>query len=222
MFLSNRLPIVIIFLLFALQPACSWFGFGDSPRPLVAVPTPQTDTPFSVREPREFSADFVTIADGTETRRSYARKGSSWKFIIYDGDGPVSETVQNGKQILVDHKRRVFAEASERVGFDPDFIQEMTIRNLREREYTNFEDLGLDGNIRKYRATVRANSSSSAVIYYDENLKMITRQEFYSGNNEADLVFEMRNISFEVSDDAFRIPAAYKKISENEFYNPRK
>lgn len=222
MFLSNRLPIVIIFLVLALQPACSWFGSSDSPRPLAAVPAPQTDTPFSVREPEEFSADFFTIAGGTETRRSYARKGSSWKFIIYDGDGPVSETVQNGKQILVDHKRRVFAEASERVGFDPYFIQEMTIRNLREREYTNFEDLGLDGNIRKYRATIRANSSSIAVIFYDENLRMITRQEFYSGVGEADLVFEMRNISLEVSDDAFRVPDAYKKVSEKEFYSSRK
>lgn len=220
--MSNRLPIVIVFLVFALQTACSWFGFGDSPRPPVAVPTPQTDTPFAVREPVEFSADFVTIAGGTETRRGYARKGNSWKFTIYDGDDAASETIQNGKQIVVDHKRRVFAETSERVGFDPDFVQEMTVRNLREREYTNFEDLGLDGNLRKYRATIRANNTSSAVIYYDENLKMITRQEFFASGTDPELVFEMRNISFEVSDDAFRIPAAYRKISENEFYNSRK
>jgi hypothetical protein len=222
MFLSNRLPIVIIFLALALQPACSWFGFGDTPRPPVAVPTPQTDTPFPVREPEEFSSDFFTIAGGTETRRGYARKGGSWKYVIYDANGPTSETIQTDRQVLVDHKRRVFAETTELTGFDPDFIQAMTIRALREREYTNFEDLGLDGNIRKYRATIRANNAPSAVIYYDEILKMITRQEFYSGAGDADLVFEMRNISFEVSDDAFRVPHAYKKVSENEFYNSRK
>jgi hypothetical protein len=141
---------------------------------------------------------------------------------LYDADGPTSETIQTDKEVLVDHKRRVYAEPVERVGFDPDFIQEMTVRNLREREYTNFEDLGLDGNIRKYRATILANNTSSAVIYYDENLKMITRQEFYSGVGAVDLVFEMRNIRFEVSGDTFRVPDAYKKISENEFYNSHK
>jgi hypothetical protein len=218
MFLSNRLPIVIIFLLIASQPSCSWFGPGDSQRPVASLPTSQTDTPFSVGEPAEFSADFVTIAGGAETRRGYARKDSSWKFVMYDADGPVSETVKNGTQILIDHKRRVFAETADRAGFDPDYIQEMTIRNLRERKYTNFEDLGLTGNVRKYRATVRDVAASSAVIFYDENLKMITRQEFFTSGTEPDMVFEMRNFSLEVSDDTFLVPDKYRKVSEREFY----
>ena len=222
MFLSNRLPIVIIFIALSPLCGCSWFGSGEPQRPLVAVPTPQSDTPFSVREPREFSADFFTIAGGIETRRGYARKGNSWKFVIDDADGTVSETIENGKQVLTDHTRRVVADATERVGFDPDFIQEMTIRNLREREYTNFEDLGLTGNVRKYRATVRANEISSAVIFYDETLKMITRQEFFALGTEPELVFELRNISLEVSDAVFLVPAKYRRVTENEFYEPRK
>lgn len=222
MFLSNRLPIAIIFLALALQTACSWFGSGDSQRPPAALPTPQTETPFSTLEAEEFSADFFTIADGTETRRGYARKGSSWKFVIYDADGPVSETIHNGNQILVDHKRRVFAEATERIGFDPDFIQEMTIRALREREYTNYEDLGVTGNVRKYRATVRAKETSSAVIFYDENLKLITRQEFFTSSTEPELVFELRNISLEVSGAVFVVPDKYRKVLEKEFYESRK
>lgn len=222
MFLSNRLPIVIIFLFFTSQPACSWFGPGEQSGPLVAIPTPRTDTPFSVREPEEFSADLFTVADGTETRRGYARKGSSWKFVMFDADGPVSETIQSGKQFLIDHKRRVFAESIERTGFDPDFIQEMTIRSLRERSYTNFEDLGITGNVRKYRATVRANETSSAVIFYDENFKMITRQEFFTTGTEPELVFELRNISLEVPDEIFLVPEKYRKVSEKEFYEPRK
>jgi hypothetical protein len=222
MFLSNRLKIVIIFLIFTSQPTCSWFGLSEPSRPLVSLPALQTDTPFSVREPEEFSADFFTIADGTETRRGYARKGISWKFIIYDADGPISETIQTDKEVLIDHKRRVFAESIERTGFDPDFIQEMTIRALRERAYTNFEDLGIEGTIRKYRATVQANETSSAVIFYDENIKMITRQEFFALGTEPELVFELRNISLVVSDEVFLVPAKYRKVSEKEFYEPRK
>lgn len=220
MFLSNRSPIVIVFLVLAWLPACSWFGSGDTPQPLVSVPTPQTDTPFAVREPEEFSADFVTIAGGTETRRGYARKGSSWKFVIYDADDPISETIQNGKLILIDHKRRVFAEAVEQIGFDPDFIQEMTVRILREREYTSFEDLGSEGSIRRYRAAIRGQETSPSIIHYDESLKMITKQEFFQNSGETPVfVYEMRNVELEVPEAVFIPPANYRKITADAYYS---
>jgi hypothetical protein len=70
---------------------------------------------------------------------------------------------------------------------------------------------------------LRLTEGPSAVIFYDEELKMITRQEFFSAGSEGpELVFEMRDLSLDVSDEMFSIPDDYRKINEKEFYSPKK
>jgi hypothetical protein len=222
MILSNRLPIALLFFAISLLSACGGTGSGNSQARPTPAPTP-ADLPFTVREPERFRADFIITAGGVETRRTFYRDGDRWRLVTYGAEGPSREVIHNGNDVLIDHERRVFSEAEAKTGFPQDFVQEATIRALREREYTDYEDLGLEGGLRRYRAALRLTEGPSAVIFYDEELKMITRQEFFSAGSEGpELVFEMRDLSLDVSDEMFRIPDDYRKISEKEFYSPKK
>ncbi len=226
MFLSNRPAFTIILFAVVAVSGCGWWG-TDSDRPSALVSKTPSDIPFSLAEPDEFRADFFVIADGVESKRSYARKGLKWKLVLFDTDGPVSAIINTDVKLLIDHRRRVYAETADKAsGFEPDFIQEMTVRVLREREYTSFADLGIEGSVRRYRATLRDRENSPSIIHYDENLKMIIKQEFFLSSDDATetpvFVYEMRNVEFDVPDTLFAAPENYRKITAEAYYSVAK
>lgn len=226
MCLSNRTPFTIIIFTAIAVSGCGWWG-TDSEQPAALASITPSDIPFSLAEPDEFRADFFVIADGVESKRFYARKGKKWKLVLFDADGPVSEIINTDVKLLTDHRRRVYAETDDNAsGFEPDFIQEMTVRVLREREYTNFTDLGVEGSVRRYRATLRNRESQPSIIHYDESLKMITKQEFFVSSGEAAeapvFIYEMRNVEFDVADALFAAPENYSKITAEAFYSVAK
>ena len=223
MFLSNRLASVsILFIFCAMAAGCSWFGGGEkaaSASPVIEPP--KSEIPFETKEPETFQADFVTSAGGVETRTHYARKGTNWRVDTFDKEKPSRSIVTTDKQIHFDHRSKTFAEAPSGVGPTdrPAFVTDLTQTLLNQKEHSKFEKLGTDGWVERYRVTVEG-SSTPFIITYDSSIKMVTRQE-PEAPAQGGFVFEMRGLNLDVSDDLFKLPSGYRKISWQEFLKLR-
>lgn len=223
MFLSNPSKNWLGFVVLALVlSGCAWWNGGSKPEPVTSEPI--SDIPFSTREPDAYQAFMITTSGSLEEKRFFARKGNKWRLDLYDGDQARSGIIESEGRFLVDHRRKSFTavEATAKTGGDPDFLQEMTLELLRQHKYTRFEDLGIDGSVRKYRAVVGGSDASAAMIYYDESIGLIVRQEFIEQGESGGSVhfkFELRDLKLDVADDTFKIPDGYKKVPEKEFHS---
>lgn len=223
MFLSNRPASVSILILFcAMAAGCSWFGEGEkaaSASP--AIEPPKSEIPFETKEPATFQADFITSAGGVETKTHYARKGTNWRVDTFDKETPSRSIITTDKQEHIDHRSRTYAEAPYGGGpaDRPAFVNDLTQTMLNQKEHAKFEKLGTDGPLERYRVTVEG-STTPFIITYDTSNKMVMRQEPETPS-PGGLVFEMRGLTLDVSDDIFNPPSGYRKISWQEFLKLR-
>ena len=219
MFLSNRAATLLILLLAcAAAPACTWPGSGETPASAPQdVEPPKSEIPFETKEPETFQADFVTTAAGTESRVRYARKGTGWRLDTFAGEAPTRTIISADKRIHIDHPSKTYAEAPSGGGpaERPAYVTDLTQTLLNRKERAEFEKLGTDGPVERYRVTVEG-STTPWIITYDTAMKMVTRQEPESPS-PGGFVFEMRRFTLDVSDDRFRIPAGYRKVAWPEF-----
>jgi hypothetical protein len=91
---------------------------------------------------------------------------------------------------------------------------------LNAKSSATFERLGTHNSLTKYRVSFigAAESPSFAYIYYDENMKLPIREEFFSdANSPASYTFELRNVKLATNADLFEIPSDYKMIPFEEF-----
>ena len=223
MFLSNRLASVsILIICCAMAAGCSWFGQGEkaaSASPVIEPP--KSDVPFETKEPDTFQADFVTSAGAVETRVHYAKKGTNWRADTFDKERLSRSIVTTDKQVHIDHRSKTYAEAPSDGGpaDRPAFVNDLTQTLLNQKEHAKFEKLGTDGPLERYRVTVEG-SSTPFVIAYDPSIRMVTRQE-PEASPPGGFVFEMRGLTLEVSDDTFKLPSGYRKITWQEFLKLR-
>lgn len=225
--LSNIRLLLPIAFTFVMAAGCSLFS-EPSPDQPVAQPTPETDIPFDAREPQNFRANILVLSQDATTRRAYYRKADKWRLDIFEGEELSQSIVHSGSEILIDHGRKlVYRPAKQTGSAEPDFIQELTVRALNRKRYRTFEDLGIVGTIRKFRATIDGQSQGEVILHYDETLKMIVKQEFFAAaavdGFERSPVYstELQNVSFEVPDNLFEMPTGYRTASEKEFYQDR-
>ncbi len=222
--LSNIRLLLPIAFTCVLAAGCSFFSEPTPDQP-VARPTPETDIPFDAREPQIFRADILVVSQNATTRRVYYRKAEKWRLDIFDGEELVQSIVHSDGDILIDHRRKLVHRPANQTGSaEPDFIQELTVRALNRKRYRTFEDLGIVGTIRKFRATIDGQSQGEVVLHYDDTLKMIVKQEFFAAaavdGGERSPVYstELQNVSFDIADSVFVIPAGYRSVSEKEYY----
>ena len=223
MFLSNRLASVsTLFIFCAMAAGCSWFGGSEkaaSASPVIQPP--KSEIPFETKEPEIFQADFITSAGGVEAKTHYARKGANWRFDTFDKEKPGRSIISTDKQTHIDHRSKSYSEPPSGGGpaDRPAFVNDLTQTLLNRKEHARFEKLGTDGTLERYRVTVEG-SSTPFIITYDANAKMVTRQESESPTGDG-FVFEMRGLTLDVSDDIFKVPSGYRKISWQEFLKLR-
>ncbi|MEP6848946.1 MAG: hypothetical protein ABI999_08815 [Acidobacteriota bacterium] len=190
-----------------------------------AVPARETGNtvPFSVKEPEVYQAQFVTTAGDISTVSFYARKGENWRLDLNFGSPNSVSIIRSDKVYSISPARKVFAEIpSEQASPDPDFVQEMTAGLLSQSITAKFESLDSDGALTKYRVSLGENSESEAIIYLDETVGIITREEFFSlprktHNDAPQFIYEVRELKTEVDDSLFAIPAELEKVSWNEY-----
>ena len=95
------------------------------------------------------------------------------------------------------------------------------------KEYREFEQLGNEGNLIKYRVRIPDASKGEVLIYIDPASGFIVRQEFSYRKTEVDsgknipFRYEIRNLKLEVDDSVFTIPEGYQKVTKNEYYARR-
>ena len=188
--------------------------------------TPARETrntiPFSVKEPEVYQAQFVTTAGDVSTVSFYARKGENWRLDMNLDSPNFVSIVRTDKIYSMSPARKVFAEMPSDQAADPDFVQDMTAGLLSQSTATKFETLGRDGTVTKYRVSLGENGASEAIIYFDETVGIVTREEFFSLPRKTDsdapeFVYEVRELKSDVDDSVFAIPAGFRKVSWNEY-----
>jgi hypothetical protein len=209
MFLSNPAKSFLASAL--ILTVCGGCGFfksytGNAPQ---AAPEAKSDVPFSLKEPAVFQAEFVSTAGDRSTVSFYAK---------------------TDKMYSVSHANKTYAEAPTNQGntTEPDFINDLTYGLLTETNNAKFEEAGRNGNIVKYKVSIGENAVSQAIIYFDESVGMIVREEFMSSREQPEafpqpeFIFELRNLEMDVDDSVFAMPAGYRKVPWSDHSTPPK
>lgn len=225
MFLSNPAKkyltlIVVSFVLYG----CGWRQNNENTMvPVIAEP--KSDIPFSAKEPDEFQADIVRSSDTQADVSFYARKGTNWRYDFFVTEEKRFSKLHTDRNYSINHQARVYAEESigGAVSNPPDFLRDLTQSLLHKRAYAKFEEIGREGNIRKYRVRIGDPPTGEAVIHFDESFGLIVKQEFNATGAQATSTalpyfrFELSNVSLEVHDSVFEIHKGFRKVSWDEF-----
>lgn len=180
-----------------------------------SIPEQKGEFPFSVREPEVYQANVVVTTDGVEGRFFIARKGDKWRRDHFtDGERSITELRAADGVYLLDHKKKTFA-AEPAAGNDVAGFDAASVSFFRGKEYRDFDEVGREGGVIRYKGHKGETSQDEILITVDEVSGMIVRQEFASPNGES-LVYELRDLKLDVDDTIFQIPAGYRKVAFGE------
>jgi len=214
MFLSNRNGFFVFILAAALgSQACGWW----KNTPVALVNEPKSDAPFAAKEPTIFQADLIRSDGSVESRTFYARNDEKWRLDTFTGSERAFTLIRSDKSYSIRHNAKVYAEipSGEPRSATPDFISDLTNGLLHQREHAQFDEIGREGNIIKYRVKIEGQTSET-LIDFDTSLSLIVRHEIRSADQPASFVFELRNVKLEADDSLFEIPIGYRKVSWEE------
>jgi len=120
--------------------------------------------------------------------------------------------IKTDKLYYIDHQRKTYREMPEQKTSGGG-VSDMTLNFFRGYEHHNFDEIGRDGSLIKYKVRETDPSKSTIVISIDNGSGMIVKQEFSSINRQApDFVYEIKNLKMDVDDSVFVIPQGYKKV----------
>lgn len=224
MFLSNRSKLFLIAVALAFATAACGPPAGNDNKPISLGSDDKGEFPFSTKEPAIFQGNFV-VSDGmTERKWFIARNGDKLRIDHFSGDTPAWSQIETDTVYILDHRKKTYASpqsvSPDKTG-DQGFVNDITSSFFRGKEYREFQDIGRDGNLIKYRVRDDEHPDSEVLISIDEQTGLMVRQEFASrGERESDLpvkfVYEIRDLKTEADDSLFQIPAGYRKVSWKE------
>lgn len=223
MLLSNSRKSLLLFGFCALL-ACAC---GSSPtaenKVAVAAPTPESEFPFPTKEPDVYQADAV-ITDGSGHEEKYfvARSGNRSRIDTYRDGSPWMTQISNGGLVSIDHSRRIFTTAAAGTTLAAEgAFNDLTSNYFKGKGYRDFEEIGRENDIVRYRIKDIGSQNEEAVVSVDTKLGLVVRQEFTSrdagGSTIATFVYELRNLRTTVDDSLFATPSDYKQVSPDEF-----
>lgn len=171
---------------------------------------------FETREPEKFQAELVFRSfdfKPTEKRIFITRDGSK-RFIRFDDR--LAQLQKDGTIFLINYSRKIFAESIKRdtplsddTPFDF-FTSELLNRKLDSRA----ERIGVEDGLVKYSVRV---GSSEVIVLYDEQKKLVIKQDFYSIEGRLLYSVVMEDLKFEVDESNFNLPSGFTKVSIEEF-----
>ena len=221
MFLSNPRK----FFLLAGFCALIFQGCGSSPKvdnKEVSLTTESKNKfPFSTKEPENYQSDVVMNNGYTEDRWFVARKGNKWRYDVFRGADRRMSQLRSDKLYFVDYQKQVYWEMPEQrypTG-DPGYSSDPMREFFRGVEHREFDEVGREGNLIKYKVRTTDLSAGDILIYIDAESGMIVKQEFTSTREQGDAavpvsyVYEIRNLKMDVDESVFDIPQGYKKIA---------
>ncbi len=219
MFLSNpRNPFLLALFFATLFQACSSSGANTNKLISLTAET-KSEFPFSTIEPDVYKGEVVVTTGQLEKKWFVARRADQWRLDVVGANGPVISQLKTDRLYQIDHRKKLYA-ADDAAESDPAPINELTANIFRGKEYRDFDDLGRDGALRKYKIRETESSKGDILIYVDEASGIIVRQEFFEGkadDNQVSYVYEIRNLKLDVDGSVFAIPAGYRKVSWDEY-----
>ena len=177
-----------------------------------AASQPRTELPFSTREPDVFQADVVVRTGDVERRISLARDGAK-RRIDYDPDTDQHRALLvTDKEYTIDFKSKRLTESEPSPAGSAQ--NELLAHLLHVRNFTEFEEIGREGNVVQFRARINERKASEVVIFFDESIGLPVKQEFYSLESDQRLLrytVELRNFKKEVDAGVFDVPAGFRR-----------
>lgn len=179
--------------------------------------------PFPTKEPDNFQCEIIITSGGLERRILVARKGEMRRIVYNFGTPGQYGTLDIGKVYLIAASQMAYAEKPSDAKLFEGGTQfsDLTSELLNRRDHTEFEALGRENDLVKYRARINEGSASEILIYVDESIGMPIKQELFSvegENRTLQYTMELKNFKLETDEGLFAIPAGFRKISLDEFY----
>lgn len=224
-------PIQLFFAIFLTAAVSSGCGFwrsgpGEQPANLSVADNFKTEVPFETKEPDVFQAEFVMTlyAAGTGSERviQVARNGAK---IRYDYPTKLSFLQMSESEFfLINPEKKIYAKSPPggAGGANDSFREFLTTKWLNEKRGGRFENLGPAEGLTRYRFIPDGAGAEKTeiIIYFDENLKIPVKQEFYSVSGEQkNLVSatEIRNLKLAADDSLFILPDDFTEVSAEKF-----
>lgn len=177
--------------------------------------------PFSTREPEIYQGEFVVITGKNEDRSFLARKGDRWRMDIFRGGERWLTQLKTDKLYAIDHAKKTYAATPETANARDNGPNDMTANFFRGKEYREFDEIGREGDLIRYKVRETDASNTAVMITIDQKSGLMVRQEFRDSGADAGspaaFVYEMRDLKLEVDDGIFSIPAGYRKVSWDEY-----
>ena len=217
MFLPKPSTIFIIFIAF-FSASC---GACSAPEKTAAntfvAEEIKSSIPFSTKEPDIFQTDIIVTANGAERKYLIARSGAK-RLLIFDrgADEEVSLLqTGDGKSFVINAADKTYSQSSlpEKHTSD-DLTEYLTTEWLNQRTEAVFTRLGTENNLTTYSVKLSESDNSEILIYFDENLQMPVKQEFYAisgGRKNLTFTFEIKNFQLQTDENMFAIPNGFKQ-----------
>ncbi len=221
MFLSNPRRILLLPAFIAVfLHGCS--SSTTRPDQRISSGTANAGRPFPTKEPDVYQGELV-ISDGTTEEHYFAaRKQDKWRFDVLSGGAPSLTQLRSDKVYMIDHAKKAYAvEAyADLKDFDTSYFNSLSLQFFRGANYIDYEEIGRDGNLVRYRAKTLKDSKSDVIVTVDGSNGMMVRQEIASQKEKTDqgtavnYVFEVRNLKLDVDDSMFDIPAGFHQVAQ--------
>lgn len=225
MILSNsaRSFIACVLILLAIQ-GCKWWPKDDAGNSRTTTDT-KGEIPFSTTEPEVFQCEIVRSDGEHEQKTFFARKNGYWRFDLSDSVGDAETVIRTDKYYRVRHDKKSYVEVpqGDTSANEPEFLSDLTFSALKLDGHAKYDKIGTEGGITKYSVKIGDTDSAKALIYVDEKIGLVIKEEFFSlkgqteDSPEPSFIFELRNVKQEVDDSVFAIPAGYKKLSWGDY-----
>ena len=221
MFLSNpaKSLLACILLLFFIA-GCGFLQSGEN-KPVPLVPETKNRFPFKTKEPEDYQCEIVVTA-GEATRRTILARKSGRRRVDFDvGEKNQRSVLQTDKEYLIAFDKKIFAENTVKTGVGDSQFTELTSELLNRGEHAEFEEIGREKSVVRYRVILEAGDSNEIIVHFDEAIGMLVKQEFFAINGAAKTLqyaVEITNFRTDVDESLFAIPAGFRKVSLGEFH----
>jgi len=203
-------------------------GCGSQPKNENTAPAANqtSDLPFSTKEPPVYQGDFYTGTSDYQNHWFVARKGDNWRVDFYRDGTKAWSQLKTDKVYYLDHKKKIYA--AEPMTNDNSAVQSQYFTTLlsgffKGKEYHHVDDLGREGDLKKYKVRPDDASSDEIYLYVDEKTGIVVKQEFLA-HNEMDgnasiarYTSEIKDFKTEVDESSFQIPPDYKYVDWSQY-----
>jgi len=213
MFLSNpRKSFLFIAVCVAILQACGGSQTVEN-KDISLTGDTKSEFPFSTKEPEVYQGDFVVSNGVNEEHYFVARKGDKWRYDVFRGAERSMSQIRSDKLYSVDHLKKTCWEISGQ-GPAASNAVDMTRNFFRGHEYHNFDEVGREGTLIKYKVRDTGETKGDVLVSVDTASGVIVKHEFMPRNKQApDFVYEIKNLKMDVDDGIFDIPQGYQKVA---------